>query len=359
MKKMKKIAIIHNLSSGGAVRVLEETNKLISRKYRTKIFSPPKKNSNINNSLKNVWNYLFYVYKTLPDYYRKISIEINEGGYHAAIVHPDTYLKAPFVLLYLKTKSIYILHEPPREFYEPHFLHAPLIKDKLFSIIRIPIAILDKFSSKKSSYVVVNSKFSKNKIDKIYGVKSKIIYPGFTPKLIKTRGNIMRKPFCLSIGSLLPYKGHELTIKAIGMMPKKPQLVVVGSGREIEKNKLRELARKRGVKLCIFEKVSDKELNELYLSAMVYINSAYQEPFGLTSLEALSSGENLVTVNECGTQELKKYFGDKVEVVNRTPKSLSDGITKMIKEKNSIPRQPDVFKWNYYVGELGKLIEND
>jgi len=356
---MKKIAVIHNLTSGGAVRVLDETNKILSRKYSIKIFSPPKGKFSEGGPPQKVWKYLYYVYKTLPAYYRRISREINKGKYHAVIIHPDTYLKAPFALLYLTVKSIYILHEPPREFYEPLCFHAPLAKDKLFSILRIPVAILDKISSRRASYIVVNSKFSKNKIDKIYGVKSKVIYPGITSKLVKMRGNIKRKTFCLSVGSLLPYKGHELTIEAIGMMSKKPQLVVVGNGRETENDNLNELAIKNGVKLKIFEKVSDKELNELYLSAKVYINSAYQEPFGLASLEALNSGENLVTVDEGGTQELKKFFGDKVMVVNRTSKSISKGINKMINVRNSFSHPQAIFDWSYYVEELDKLIQDD
>lgn len=356
---MKKIAVIHNLTSGGALRVLDETNKLLSRKYGVKIFSPPKNTPRKTNSFQKIWNYLNYVYKTLPNYYKKISREINEGNYQAIIVHPDTYLKAPLALLYLTTKSIYILHEPPREFYEPLYFHAPFIKDKLFSILRIPVTILDKISSRKASHIVVNSKFSKNKIDRIYGVKSEVIYPGITARVVKTKKNIKRKRICLSVGSLLPYKGHKLTVEAIGLMSEKPQLVVVGSGRKVEIDKLRELAKKKGVRMRILKKISDQVLNELYLSARVYINSAYQEPFGITSLEALSAGENLVTVNECGTQELKSFFGKMVKVVNRTPESISEGVNKMINEKNITPHLPAIFSWDYYVRELDKFIQDD
>lgn len=356
---MKKIAVVHNLTSGGAVRVLDETNKLLSRKYIITIFSPPKNKFSEKNFLNKVGNYVQYVYKTLPDYYQKISKEINSGNYHAVIIHPDTFLKAPSLLSHLKINSIYILHEPPREFYEPIYLHAPFLRDKIFTLLRIPVAVLDKVATKKASHIVANSEFSRREIHKIYGVRSKVIYPGLTSKPVKMRKNLKRKYACLSVGSLLPYKGHELTIEALGMMSKKPVLIIVGNGREVEKNRLRDLAKRNGVRLRIVNNVSDEVLYSLYKSARVYVNSAYKEPFGLASLEALSSGENLVTVNECGTQELKKYFGDKIKVVNRTPKSISEGITKMINEKNSIPQQLAVFRWNYYVSELSKLIEND
>lgn len=355
---MKKIAIVHNLTGGGAVRVLDETNKILSRKYAIKYFSPPKINTNNKHLLQIIWNYVRYVYKTLPDYYRDTSKVINNGKYKAVIIHHDTYLKAPPLLNNLRIKSIYILHEPPREFYEPIHFHAPLIRDKLFTIIRIPVAIFDRVTTKRASYVIANSRFSKNKIDDIYGIESIAIYPGFSSKITIKRRCKKRKYLCLSVGSLLPYKGHELTIKAIGRMKNKPELVIVGDGREVEKNKLKKLAMVNEVSLTILKKLSDKKLINLYNSAHVYVNSAYQEPFGLTSLEALSFGGNLVTVNDCGTQELKKYFDAKVSVVNRTPKSISAGITKMMKKKNFDAQIPAVFNWRYYANELIKLIDN-
>lgn len=356
---MKKIAVIHNLTSGGAVRVLTETNRLLSRKYCIKIFSPPKNIFRKKNIFQNIKDYLCYVYITLPNYYRRISREINEGEYHAAIIHPDTYLKAPFVLFYLTIKSVYILHEPPREFYEPLCFHAPFIRDKLFTILRIPVAILDIIATKKAAHIVVNSKFSKTKIDKIYGVEAKIIYPGVTSEVVKTGESIKRKYLCLSVGSLLPYKGHELTIEAIGLMSNKPELVVVGGGREVERKKLIKLAEKKEVALKIIDNITDGELNNLYRTAKVYVNSAYHEPFGLTSLEALYSGENLVTVDECGTQELKEFFGSRVSVVSRTTKSISKAIKNMLNGNNPIPRRPVVFSWGYFIKELSNIIEND
>lgn len=358
MKKPIKVAIIHNLTGGGAFRIIVETNKILSKHYKIEVFSPPKfKDSNY--PIIKIIDYLIYLYWILPEYYKSISKEINMLGFRAAIIHPDSYLKSPTSLFYLKIKTIYLLHEPPREFYEPLHLHAPLLKDKLFTILRIPVVIFDKIATKKASYIVVNSRFSKDKIDKIYGVKSKVIYPGQTETLVKTRKRIKRENLCLSVGSLLPYKGHDLTVMAIGMMSKKPGLVIIGNGRKVEGDKLKALALERNVQLRILENVSDKELTEFYKSARVYVNSAYQEPFGMTSLEALSSGENLVTVKDCGTQELKKHFGEKVVVVDRSPKSISEGISKMIKQKNSVSKVPAIFDWNYFVNGLSKLIDND
>jgi len=354
MRERKKVAIIHNLTSGGGLRVLIETNKILSKHYKTEIFSPPKLKESEHQVVK-VINYLIYLYKVLPEYYMKISKKINEDNFRAVIIHQDSYLKSPTSLFHLKTKTIYILHEPPREFYEPIYLHAPLLRDKLFTLLRIPVLFLDKTAVKKATGVLVNSRFSKKRIDKLYGVNSHVVYPG-----VKTRSVSeirKRRRICVSVGSLLPYKGHDLTIRAIGLMKNKPKLIVVGNGRKAERKHLFSLAKKNRVRLEIKRDITDKQLNSIFRGSKVYVNSAYQEPFGLTSLEALYNGMNLVTVNECGTEELKKFYKNDVLVVRRSPTFIANGIEKMLASKHEKQKFPNIFRWEYYVDQLIKIIE--
>ena len=354
MREQKKIAIIHNLTGGGGLRVLVETNKILSKHYKTEIFSPPKLKESEHQVVK-VINYLTYLYKTLPEYYKKISKKINEDNFRAVIIHQDSYLKSPTSLFHLKTKTIYILHEPPREFYEPIYLHAPLLRDKLFTLLRIPVLFLDKTAVKKAMDILVNSKFSKKRIDKLYGVNSYVVYPG-----VKTRSVSeirKRRRICISVGSLLPYKGHDLTIRAIGLMKDKPKLIVVGNGRSSEKKHLLNLAKKNKVHLEIKSDITDGQLNSIYKRSKVYVNSAYQEPFGMTSLEALSHGMNLVTVDRCGTEELKKFYKNDVTVVKRNPEYIAKGIEKMLAIKHKKQKIPNIFKWEHFASQLIKRIE--
>lgn len=355
MSKFKKIAIIHNLTGGGAFRVFIETNKFLSKRYKITVFSPPKIGS-ANNPIKKVIGYIVYIYKTLPQHYKKIANEINTSGYDAAIIHHDSYLKSPTALFHLKIKTIYILHEPPREFYEPLNLHAPSLIDKLFNVIRLPIFFIDKMAVKKAKHVIVNSKFSKERIDKIYGVNSYVIYPGVknTQSRAKTKND--RKDI-LSVGSLLPYKGHELTIAALGTIENKPKLIVVGNGRDSEIKHLLNLAKKNKVSIKIISDTTDRRLSSLYKKSKLYVNSAYQEPFGITSLEAISHGVNLVTVENCGTEELKKFFKDRVVIVKRDFKQIAIGIADMLTVENKIQTIPSIFTWDHYVSKLTDVIE--
>ena len=215
--------------------MLEETNKILSKYYQVEIFTPERYQMSDSSGLSKITNYLKYIYMTLPKNYRRISYDINSSKFKAVIIHHDSYLKSPTSLFDLDSKSIYILHEPPREFYEPSKYHAPLLKDKLVNFLRLPILFIDKKAVKKATHVIVNSRFSKYEVDNIYGINSKFIYPGVSPRFHPTK-NIDKINQCISVGSLLPYKGHEITISAIGRLKTKPKLVIIGEGRESEKN---------------------------------------------------------------------------------------------------------------------------
>lgn len=347
------VAIIHNLPAGGALRIVTETNKILSKYYKIKVFTPSRLRDS-KNGIEKIINYLIYIYKTLPEYYIRVSEEINEYKYKAVIIHPDSYLKAPLSLFFLNRKTIYILHEPPREFYEPLYLHAPLLKDKLFTFFRVPVFFIDKVVAKKATYIITNSKFSKKRVDKLYGVNSYVIYPGVRPCYVRRE---KRRKICVSVGSLLPYKGHEITISAIALMKKKPKLIIIGNGRNSDKKRLLDLAKKSEVELDIKSNVSDSTLCAIYKGSKVYVNSAYQEPFGMTSLEALSNGMNLVTVDQCGTEELKKFYKHDVVVTKRNPKLIAAGIKKMLISNHKKNKIPSIFKWEHIANQLIEKIE--
>ena len=336
--------------------MLEELNRGLSKKYQIKVFQPPKLGS--QKGIIGMFKYLGYLYYILPTSYRAISKKINAGGFKAAIVHHDSYFKSPPALFFLKVRSIYILHEPPREFYEPSCFHAPRRIDRLFNIFRVPIKYIDRYAVRRADVVVTNSYFSKTRAEKIYGIKTRMIYPAIS-NLFLSRSRVKKETICVSVGSLLPYKGHLLTIKALSRIGEIPRLVIVGNGRQKEKNRLLSEARKLNVNIEIFDSVSDKKLKQIYSNAMVYVNSAYQEPFGLSALEAVACGSKLVTVNNCGTAELKKFFPDRVVVTKRTVRGISNGIAKTlsnrIKENTAFP---EIFKGKNTVNEIVKLIEN-
>ena len=356
-RKKKSIAIVHNLSTGGSLRYMIETNKIFSKNYTIKIFKPKDPLGHLRGIFKII-NYLVYCYIYLPVYYLDLSVKLNRSAYVAVIVHHDTYIKAPTIFPTLKKRNVYIIHEPPREFYEPISLHAPRLADKLITLLRLPIFVIDKFVAKSANIVITNSKYSKKRVDQIYSINSKMIYPGLSKFFYRSKTKRLNQ--CLCVGSLLPYKGHNLAIDAISQIEKhKPNLIIVGSGRISEHKQLVLQSKRLKVNLNIIENPTDLELRHLYQTSKVYLNMAYQEPFGLSAAEALNSGCNLVTVNNCGTSELQNYCTDSVFVCERNPKIISKSIIKALKNSKTICPLSKYFSWENTARGITNLITDE
>ena len=327
---MERILIVKNQTMGGGDRYCNNVISELKRTYIVEVCSPSNIDNNSHELFVKLYQYVRYVYFYLPEYYKKLGEEITKKKeYKKIIIFQDAYRKCPDIFQTLREKSVYILHEPPREFYEPLNLHAPRLRDKLFTLIfRGPILLIDKINTKKASLIIANSEFSKRKIYKIYNKKSIVVYPGVN---ILSKRKRQRKHQCISVGSLLPYKGHEDAIRAIGRLSTiKPTLVIVGRGTDDQKRRLSELAEKLRVNIIIYSNPPDRVLGKLYRESLVYINCAYGEPFGMTALEGLGHGCNLVTVNKCGTAELKKYFPGNVYVTSGEDEDISEKIEKAL-----------------------------
>ena len=354
MSSNEKIAIVSNLTSGGGV--VYKNNLLGKIPSIKKLEYFPRKMIIQKNKLLRIVYYIKYVYIDLFRDYYDISQKINKNkDINKVIVFQDSYIKAPYLLLFLKKKVLYILHEPPREFYEPISMHAPRNTDKLFNyFIRLPIKYIDLYLTKKATHIISNSEYSKKIIRKIYNKDSIMIYPGIglnenLPIKFPSRENV-----CISVGSLLPYKGHAESIKAVSEIKQnRPKLIIIGNGTHKSKNYLIQLAHGLNVEIEVKNSISDKELTNEYLKAKVYINNAFFEPFGLAALEAIFCGCVLVTNETGGTKELKKYFPNKVLISESMKHNMSIMIQKGFKIKNRIPNKSKTFDWK----NIAKLIK--
>ena len=131
-------------------------------------------------------------------------------------------------------------------------------------------------------------------------------------------------------------------------------MIIVGGGRPNDVQSLLKVAESYTVTLVIKSRISDIELWRLYSESKVYVNTAIGEPFGMTSLEAVCSGLNLVTIKECGTLELKPCFPKNVISCKNTIEDISKGITIALAKKNVKPYIPYIFQWKQIAKEILK-----
>jgi glycosyltransferase involved in cell wall biosynthesis len=114
-------------------------------------------------------------------------------------------------------------------------------------------------------------------------------------------------PIVLSVGRLVPRKGIDNVIRALGLLVCRlgmsPQLLVVGGNSDVadpaltpEIGRLRAIAAEEGVAdRVIFTGRRSRELLKLYYSAAdVFVTTPWYEAFGMTSIEAMACGTPVV-----------------------------------------------------------------
>lgn len=355
-KNPELIVVISNLTKGGAVVYMNKTIKCLKRKYKVKHYKPMPYVQNSKNKLIGLLRYFFYTTIYLSRYYKKLGIKLSQDKkIKKAIVFQDSYIKTPNIFKWLTHKSLYIFHEPPREFYENILLHSDNLYQIAFNMIfRLPIFFIDRINMAKAENIVSNSYYSKSILMKIYGKKSTVVYPGFSR--IRYANINKKNNICISVGSLMRYKGHDMVIKSIGKISEnRPQLIIVGNGSSKRRLFLEDLAKKNGVKISIYKNINDSKLVEKYKMSHTYVNGSQNEPFGLTSLEAIGYGCSLVTNNTGGTKELLGFFRDRVHVCENNIDDMSLKICISLNQKNKTNVNMKSFSWERVANDIDKI----
>lgn len=329
-----KIAVFHNLSSGGAKRALYGNVKFLSKNHEIDVFIPSTANEDYL-SLKSIVNNLkvFPVKDTIPQFLystikyfpsktnlnelqktqQVIAEEINKGDYDVVLSEQDRYTMAPFILRYIKKPLVYYCQQPnnfrydiSKKLYKESGLgYKNLIESLYLELFNSKIVKQDIKYSNYSKYMVTNSNFSKKIILKSYGIESHVSYLGVDNKLFKPL-NLSKENFVLSVGQCIPEKGFEFILKSLNQINKdlRPVFVLVTDHGNIHwKDYLEKMAVKLDVKLKILNLISDEELVLLYNKAKMVVYAPYCEPFGLVPLESMSCGTPVVGVGDGGVKE--------------------------------------------------------
>ena len=96
------------------------------------------------------------------------------------------------------------------------------------------IRIWDKNTAERPDFLIANSNHIANRIKKIYGRNSTVIYP---PVDVNKFENVSDKDnYYVTASRMVPYKRIDLIVQAFSQMPDK-KLVVIGDGPELKKIK--------------------------------------------------------------------------------------------------------------------------
>ncbi len=358
-----KIAVFHNLPSGGAKRALYGyVEYLIKMNHQVDVFVPSTANeeflplkdvaSNVNvfPVSATLGNSIYSAIKYIPPQVKHVSLRdlekteqkiagvINNGDYDVVFSEQDQYTMAPFLLKYLKKPHAYYCQQPLRNDAVSEVIFPKKENNLLGSLRGLGSSIvvrrgmnIDNTNSQYSKYTLCNSYFSRESILRMYGINSHVSYLGVDNKMFKPL-EVSEEKFILSVGTFTPEKGHGFLVDSLVTIDPeiRPKLIVVSnSSYPPWKSYLEKYASELNVDMEILSLINDHELAVLYNQAELCVYSPYLEPFGLVPLESMACGTPVVAVKEGGVREtiIHKKTG---LLIDRDEELFGEAITKML-----------------------------
>lgn len=341
-----KIAAVHNLPTGGAMRVMAEwfarteasELTIYTRDAAVHEFVPiPDRATIVERPLRRGVGAVDEIVRLAgsPRDGARLAREIDSGGYDAVFCFASVLTQAIDVLPFLRTPNLFYAPEALRSAYEPPEL-VQLASGWRGKITRMginPIEIrrrrLDRRYISAAQRVVTHSSFTQETLRAIYGVDSEVVHLGVSTSEF-VPGSTTREEYVLSVGALHPLKGHDQVIEAVATLPlaSRPRVVLIGDRGESE-GALRELAGALGVELDIRSRIPFAEVVSLYQRAGVVACAQIREPFGLVPLEAMACTTPVVAVSEGGFRETIND-GETGLLVERDPTALGQAIERVL-----------------------------
>lgn len=277
--------------------------------------------------------------------------EINAGNFDVLFANSCYYYAVPFISKYVKIPTALYLGEPFRAFYEAQpysFWQPPGIEEikplrrsywKIFfrdlwkeRLARVQLRE-ERTNIDAVKTLLVNSIFSQESCAKAYNHPGEVCYLGINTTLFKPTESIVTQPYVIGVGNLFFHKNPELAIEALGLIPAeiRPKLVWVSNmkNEEYYQNLLIKAA-KLHVQIEVKEMISDETLVELLSGALCMTYTSKLEPFGFAPLEANACGTPAVALAQGGVRETI-IDGVNGFLCQANPAEFAEKITQLIK----------------------------
>ena len=152
----------------------------------------------------------------------------------------------------------------------------------------------------------------------------------------------------LSVGHLIPRKGHELVIQALPML-REVDLVIVGDGPE--RQPLGALARKSGVgdRVRFVGALPQEDLRTYYGAADALVLASSREGWANVLLESMACGTPVVASAAGGTPEVVAAPEAGVLIEARTPQAVAEAVRRLFAhypDREATRRYAESFGWD-------------
>lgn len=237
----------------------------------------------------------------------------------------------------LNTKHVAYIHSPMRFAwdYSEKYL-AENRKEKLACFVRPLLSYVrlwDREAADRPDFLVANSKYTQERIQKYYRRESAVVYPPVSvskpaPSVSqeKLKSQLPTNPYFLVVSRLSPYKRVDLAIEAFNKL--ELPLVIIGEGRERKR-----LERMAGKTVKVLGWKNNQELRMYYQNARALIFPTLDD-FGITMVEAMTEGLPVVAFRQGGATEIVEEGISGEFFDAQTPEVLADGVRRFMERES-------------------------
>jgi len=161
-----------------------------------------------------------------------------------------------------------------------------------------------------------------------------VVYNGVDPTVFVPGGD-PEQPVLLTVGNLIPSKGHEVVVSALAaLLPEFPSLTweVIGDGPEV--NRIRSLAEKLGVRDNIHfrGRQSRAAVAEACQKCTVFVLPSRYEGLGCVYLEAMACGKVAIGCEGQGIEEVIRHGENGWLVPPNGRTELTEGLRILLRD---------------------------
>ena len=365
-----RIAVYHNLPSGGGKRALLEWVKALSHNHVIDVFSLSTAEHDFCDlrPFVNAYSIIKFtprkLYSTpfgrLNQYQRwmdlkelttlqiQIAAEIDRGNYDVCFANTCMVTSIPIMLQYVHTPALYYLHESfgsaitrniIRPYYRRNYLRDMLDRiDPLIRLYKQNLLSTQYRSLLATDLVVANSNFTRSQMMSAYKIDTPVCPYGVETESFYPLPGSRKEDIIISVGEMTPRKGFDFIIQGLSLvqLDRIPKLVIASNNVIPEEEKyILNIASGLGVEVQLLTHLNTHELHVLYNKALFCVYAPIDEPFGLVPLEAMACGIPVIGVREGGIIE-SVIDGETGLLVERSPEQFAQAVKWMVENPQHI-----------------------
>jgi glycosyltransferase involved in cell wall biosynthesis len=367
-----KIAVWHNLASGGAKRALYyHVRGLVQRGHVLEAWCPPtadRKYLPLTELIpehvipfswtairRHPFGHAMAAYRELIEnlgamdrHCRACADQINQRGYELLFANNCLFPRVTPIARYVRVPKVLYLQEPNRSLYEamPELPWVALPEPRggrrslrylrrflgnLVNVHRLRVLAREELLNARAfDTILANSFYSRESILRAYGLDAKVCYLGVDTDLFVNQRR-PREQFVVGLGSIDWHKRLDQVILAIAQLPEpRPDLIwIANMANPSLLEEMQQLARSASVRFKAAVGINDQDVVDLLNRAAMLLYAPRLEPFGFAPLEANACGLPVVAVAEGGVRETV-VDGVNGLLVEDAPRAIAQAIQRLL-----------------------------